>query len=98
MYKFMITIELPEDFTEEFISLIPKQRAHIDKLMDEGTILQYALSMDRQQLWVILLAKSEKSAQNVLASFPIYEYMRPTIIPLAFSNSVSHELPKIILN
>jgi hypothetical protein len=55
MRTYMITIQLPMELTKEFISLIPKQRATINELMDQGKILQYALSVDRSTLWVTVL-------------------------------------------
>ena len=42
MNTYMISIQLPDQLTEEFVSLIPKQRKQIDELMDNGKILQYS--------------------------------------------------------
>jgi hypothetical protein len=80
----MITIKLPDELTEDFVLLIPRQRAHIDQLMDEGKVLQYSLASDRTTLWVTIVAESE--------------IMNPGIMELAFHNSVSNELPKLIMN
>ena len=98
MNTYMISIKLPEELTEEFVSLIPKQRACVDKLMDEGRVLQYSLSLDRTQLWVILFAKNRKTAMGIISTFPLIDFMKPTIIELAFHNSISTELPKLIMN
>lgn len=94
----MISIELPKELTQEFISLIPKQRAQVDKLMDQGKILHYSLSLDRSQLWVTLAARTEHEAMDIIASFPLVHFMKPEIFELAFHNSVSTELPKLIMN
>ena len=98
MNTYMITIELPTELTQEFISLIPKQRAKVDKLMDEGKILHYSLALDRSQLWVTLAARTENEAMDIIASFPLIHFMKPEIFELAFHNSVSTELPKLIMN
>lgn len=98
MNTYMISIALPTELTEEFILLIPKQRKRIDELMDEGKILHYSLAMDRSQVWVTLMAASEKKAMDLLATFPLIYYMKPEIFELAFHNSVSNELPKLIMN
>ena len=98
MTTFMISIELPKELTQEFISLIPKQRAQVDKLMDQGKILHYSLSLDRSQLWVTLAARTEHEAMDIIASFPLVHFMKPEIFELAFHNSVSTELPKLIMN
>lgn len=98
MNTYMITIQLPMELTREFISLIPKQRARINELMDQCIILQYALASDRSKLWVTVSAKSESKAKEIISSFPLIHYMKPEIFELAFQNSVSTELPKIIMN
>jgi muconolactone delta-isomerase len=94
----MISIELPTELTQEFISLIPKQRARVDKLMDEGKILHYSLALDRSQLWVTISAKSENAAMDIISTFPLIHYMKPEIFELAFHNGISTELPKLIMN
>jgi len=98
MNTYMISISLPTELTEAFIQLIPKQRKRINELMDEGKILQYSLAMDRSKVWVTLIASSEKKAMDLLATFPLIHYMKPEIFELAFHNSVSNELPKLIMN
>jgi muconolactone delta-isomerase len=98
MNPYMIIIKLPTELTEEFVLLIPKQRAHIDKLMDEGKILQYSLAADRTYLWVTVIADSEQQVMELLATFPLIGFMKPVITELAFHNSVSNELPKLIMN
>jgi muconolactone delta-isomerase len=94
----MVIIKLPTELTEEFVLLIPRQRAHIDKLMDEGKILQYSLAADRSFLWVTVIAESEQKVMDLLGTFPLINYMSPIITELAFHNSVSNELPKLIMN
>ena len=94
----MINIKLPNELTEEFVRLVPEQRMQVNRLMDEGKILQYSLAADRTTLWVIIAATSEKRVMDILSTFPLIHYMNPTIIPLAFHNSVSNELPKLIMN
>ena len=94
----MIDIKLPEEMTEELLSLIPKQRACVDKLMDEGKILQYSLSYNRSQLWVIMVAASKRNAKDIILTFPLINFMQPTITELAFHNTVSNDLPKLIMN
>jgi hypothetical protein len=98
MNPYMVIIKLPGELTEEFVLLIPKQRAHIDKLMDEGKILQYSLAADRSFLWVTVIAESEKMVLELLQTFPLIDFMSPVITELAFHNSVSNELPKLIMN
>ena len=98
MKTFMFSIKLPTELTKEFLFLIPKQRALIDKLMEEGKVIQYSLSLDRSQLWMTIAANSEKKAMDIFSTFPLVDFMRPTIFELAFHNSISNQLPKLIMN
>ncbi len=94
----MFSIQLPRELTKEFLSLIPKQRILIDKLMEDGKVIQYSLALDRSQLWVTIAANSERKAIDIYSTFPLVDFMRPTIYELAFQNSISNQLPKLIMN
>lgn len=98
MLQYMININLPEILEEDFIALIPEQRAHIDTLMSEGIVTSYSLSLDRSQLWVTMVGDSEKRVEKVLRSFPIADYIGYEIIQLAFHNSASVFFPSLSLN
>ena len=60
----MIKISLPAYLSHELIELIPAQRAHIDKLLQENTVLSYTLAADRSKLWVVLSAKTAQEAEK----------------------------------
>jgi hypothetical protein len=98
MNTYMVVTKLPREITEEFISLIPKQRAQVNKLMDESKVLHYSLAIDRSLLWITIAAESETAVMDILSTFPLIDYMKPEIIELAFHNSISNELPKLIMN
>ena len=98
MNTYMIYLQLPKELSEEFISLIPMQRKKVNELLDEGKVIQYSLAMDRLQAWVTIVAASEQKALDILSTFPLIHFMKPEIFELAFHNSVSNELPKLIMN
>jgi muconolactone delta-isomerase len=98
MNTYMVNIQLPLTFTEQFLSLIPQQKAKIDQLMNEGKIIQYSLSADRSLLWVIIMGDSEKNINDILSSFPLINFMKPKIHELLFHHSNSIALPKLIMN
>lgn len=98
MKAYMVIIQLPTELSKEFISTIPKQRAKVEELMDEGKILQYALAVDRSKLWVTVAAKSEEKAKEIISLFPLVHFMKPEFFELAFQNSISTVLPKLIMN
>jgi muconolactone delta-isomerase len=87
MAQFIIDIQLPINPDQEFFELIPHQRAHIDKLLEQGTLMSYSLSIDRSRLWVIMNADTEREAIEILATFPMFRYFEPSIYPLMFHNT-----------
>ena len=98
MAQFMIDIQIPMNPDQEFFELIPMQRAHIDKLLEKGTVTGYSLSLDRSRLWITLNARNERDAVEILAAFPMFKYFEPTIYPLMFHNSSLMSILKVSLN
>jgi muconolactone delta-isomerase len=98
MAYFMVNVTLPNFMDEDFINLIPEQRAHVDNLMNEGKIESYALASDRTKLWVVMNVDSETKAVKILRNFPIFEYVEYEIIELAFYNSSQFFFPSLSLN
>lgn len=94
----MIDITLPLPFTDDFLSLVPQQRALVNKLMNEGIITDYALSLESGKLWVMLLAESVTKVNEIMDTFPIREHIKFEINKLTFHNSISFKLPNFSLN
>lgn len=94
----MIDIDLPATPSVEFLSLIPSQRAHINELLGNGTVLSYGLSSDRSKLWVIMTARSADHAAEVIARFPLAPFFRSMVHPLLFHNGLGLSLTKVSLN
>jgi muconolactone delta-isomerase len=87
MNEYMIIVRFATSFNEEFASLIPEQRAQINRLMEKGIITSYSLSADRGTLWVTLLATSREAAEITLRMMPLFKFMRYEIVELMFHNS-----------
>ena len=98
MYEYLADINLPIPFTDEFLALVPRQRAQVNKLMNEGIISSYALSIESGKLWVNVIAESEEKVQDLLNSFPIAPYISFTIHKLTFHNSINFKIPDFSLN
>lgn len=93
----MVEFELPEDFDDEFIALIPSQRLHIDELLALGKIRSYALSRDRSVLWVVVEAHSEFEVMEMISNMPLASYMQPFVSELMFYHT-SEKLMQFSLN
>ncbi|HWZ22431.1 MAG TPA: hypothetical protein VNW06_07230 [Cytophagaceae bacterium] len=98
MHHFIADIDLINPYSEDFVSLIPFQREKIDTMMGEGVIVSYSLSVDRSKLWVTFIAATEAEVYELIATFPLIEFMEPTVYELAFHNSISNNFPVISLN
>jgi hypothetical protein len=98
MDHYLVDIDLPEEPDDDFISLIPDQRARINQLLNEGIVTSYSLSIDRSKLWTTVVAESEKEVGEILAAFPLIDYMVYSIHKLAFHNSAQYHIPPISLN
>lgn len=98
MTEFMVDINLHDAHTDAFMQLIPRQRAVVNSLMYEGKIVQYAVSLDRSKLWMIVIARDEEQVLEYLSSFPLIHFMDCEIAPLLFTNSAQQTFSHISLN
>ena len=89
----MIEFELPEKLTEEFMTLIPKQRKVVNRMMVEGTLKSYSLALDRSVLWVIVEADSEFEVMEIIEKMPLSDFMHPFISELLFHNGMEIHSP-----
>jgi hypothetical protein len=95
---FQVHIKLPDIFTRRFAALIPQQRERVNQLLEERTILNYALDMERSHLWVTMQAKNQEAVMDILATFPIIKEVKVEIFELAFFDSAPMGLPELIMN
>jgi len=95
---YLAHLSLPEIFTPELMALIPKHRTLINELMEKNIIRSYSLDMERHNVWAFIDAKSEQEVMDILSSFPIIKFVKPTIHELAFYDTAPHGLPELIMN
>jgi hypothetical protein len=98
MAQYMIEVSLPTEPSKEFFALIPQQQAHIIKLLEQGVVMGYSLSLDRSKLWIAMNAHNERDAAEILSAFPMFKYFEPTIYPLMFHNTSLMSLIKLSMN
>ena len=83
----MVEFDLPDPFPIEFVQRIPQQRNMVNYMLAEGKIKSYSLSLDRTKLWSVFVAESEFEVMELIAQFPLSDWMRPSIQELMFHNS-----------
>jgi Muconolactone delta-isomerase len=98
MSQFMVELTLPNELTEEFLQIVPRHRLKINELMERGKINSYALAADRSKVWCIVKAESEFEVMDIIAQFPLIDYLTPSISELMFNNAVALRLPLFTLN
>ena len=99
MAKFVVTLRLPAFFNEEFIALIPRHRAFIDRLIEENIIEAYAISADRSRGWVTMNGQTATTVQAIVEQFPLYRFLQGIEIDELFVfDSKASRFPPISLN
>ena len=99
MPTFVVSLRLPDVFDEDFMALIPRHRAVINRLLSEKVIETYAISADRSRGWVTINGDDEAAVQEVLEQFPLYHYLHGVEIDELFIfDSTASRFPLISLN
>jgi hypothetical protein len=87
MNEYMVIVKFLTGFTEEFVALIPRQRAEINRLMEKGILTSYSLTIDRSTLWLTLLATSMEAVHQTMRIMPLHPFMQYEISELMFHNA-----------
>lgn len=94
----MVDFTLPTELSEEFVSKIPMQRTLVNRLLSEGKILNYALSLESSKLWVVFSARSEAELMEMVHRLPLTRYMKVRVSELTLFNSVNAFVPAFSVN
>jgi muconolactone delta-isomerase len=98
MSYFMVEILLPEEMDDSFFNLIPRHRAVVNKLIEQGTISSYSINQERSRGWIMFKADQESAVKSYLREFPIYHLIKCKIHPLFIADGEIFRLPKLHLN
>jgi muconolactone delta-isomerase len=94
----MVTITLPTFFSQEYMTLIPKQRAMIVELLTSGKLSSFSLNKDRSLAWMVATCKDEAALQKMLDKFPMNDFFSYQIDELIMHDTQFMGLPKLVLN
>ena len=95
----MVDFTLPEKLSEEFLNLIPYQRAMVNRLFREGKLVNYAFSLEKSKLWAVLSANSELEVMSILSDLPLSPYMTEAKVSLlTFYNTADVTMPQFSMN
>ncbi len=96
--QYMVIFTLPQPLTEAFISRIPQQRQAVNRLLQEGKILNYALSLETSKLWAVFSAHSEAELMELVSSLPLTRYMKVHVSELTFFHGAQAFTPAFSVN
>ena len=94
----MVDFTLPEVLTDEFMTLIPYQRARVNQYFTEGKLINYALSLETSKLWAVFTANSEMDVMELIADLPLTKFMKVNISMLTFYNTGQEHMPAFSMN
>ena len=97
-YHYMVDFTLPSVLSDEFIDLIPTQRAEVDLLLKEGKLVNYMLALEDAKLWAVFNANSEYEVMQLIAELPLTSFMEVKISQLTMHNTPQEAMPAFSMN
>jgi len=94
----MVDFTMPQDLPDEFIERIPQQRATVSRMLHEGKILNYALSLENSKLWAVFSVHSETELMQLVQRLPLTRYMNVRVSELTFYNAARPYTPAFSVN
>lgn len=95
--QFMVDFTLPQELTQEFLTLIPHQHRKITMLFGAKKLLSYGLSLENRKMWAVLKAPTTQEVTEIARSLPLSPFMEIKISKLTFYDMVGQSKPKLPL-
>ncbi len=81
--KYMVLVTFDRRDENAFNATIPAEQAHVQKLLEEGTIEGIYVSLDGAHGWTVLRGETrEQIEQKILPTFPLFPYMSTELVQL----------------
>lgn len=87
--QFMVDFTMPKEMPDEFVGLIPRQRAAVNRLMNEGKLLNYSLALEHGKLWAVFNVESESELLEIVYDLPLTSFMKVRVSELTFYNAAN---------
>lgn len=99
MNQYMVDFTLPTRLSDKFNSLVPNQRALINRYFSDGKLLSYAVSLERARVWAVFTARDENEVRDMVDALPLTRFMPDyDIHVLTFYNLLSTQMPNFSVN
>jgi muconolactone delta-isomerase len=96
MRKFQVTIQF--EMNDEFAALVPPHRTYINRLIEQGVIDHYVVTMETQRVWITFSAENRKAVEKYLSKSPLFKYWTFEIDELFMVDGLHYRLPVVQLN
>ncbi len=96
MNKFQVTILF--EWEDSHAQLLDSHRSYINKLILDGVIDQYAVTMESQRIWITINAESKEQIDIIMSKSPLYQYWTYQIDELYVIDGLHYRLPAVQLN
>ncbi|HEY8971320.1 MAG TPA: muconolactone Delta-isomerase family protein [Puia sp.] len=96
MRKFQVTIQF--EMNDEFASLVPSHRTYINRLIEQGIIDHYVVTMETQRVWITFSADDKAAVEKYLSKSPLHKFWTYEIDELFVVDGLHYRLPVVQLN
>lgn len=96
MKKFQVTIQF--EMNDEFATLVPAHRKYINRLIEQGVIDHYVVTMETQQVWITFSAENKAAVKKHLSKAPLYKAWTYKINEVFVVDGLHYRLPVMQLN
>ena len=96
MRKFQVTIRF--EMNDEFAGLVPSHRTYINRLIEQGIIDHYVVTMETQRVWITFSANDKDAVEKYLSKSPLYRFWTYEVDEVFVVDGLHYRLPVVQLN
>ena len=81
--------------TETFMSRIPEHRQYVNRLISNGSIDHYVVSMESQRVWITLNAEDKNEVTRLLEGSPLHTWWEYEVEELFVFDGQQYRMPEL---
>ena len=80
--KYMVDVTFVPGQQEAIAALLPAERAHVRRLLEQGVMDRIHIAADRSHIWVAVNGETQDDIRHTMSELPLYPYMQLEYTPL----------------
>jgi muconolactone delta-isomerase len=80
--KYMVNVTFVPGEQETISALLPAERAHVGRLLEQGVMDRIHVAADRSHIWVAVNGETQDDVRQTMSELPLYPYMQLEYTPL----------------